>query len=135
MKDLQIGDRVGFSHGNKSGVITDALYSNAKDKFIYQVHWDGDGMPSQSQYDTEDLYLIEDREYRYDISLHENVVVAVLYERINSADEKEVARGHGHIIHEGVLGFTQAASYALKKILLEVAGGDLPMRDGGYHNV
>lgn len=135
MKELQIGDRVGFSNGNKKGVITDALYSNAKDKFIYQVHWNGEGMPSQSQYDAEDLFLIDDKEYRFEVTCLDNVVVAVLYERVGNDDEKEVTRGHGHIIHSGVVGFAQAASYALKKILLEVNGGDLPVRAGGYNNV
>ena len=128
MKELAIGNKVGYVHSSAVGVIEDILYSNANDEFIYSVHWDCVGMPSISQHKNEELYLIEDREYRYDISLHENVVVAVLYERINSADEIEVARGHGHIIHEGVLGFTQAASYALKRIMLSVNGGELPMR-------
>ena len=127
MKEFQIGDKVGYVHHKAIGVIEDILYSNATDKFIYSVHWEGIGMPSRSQHDAEELYPINDKEYRYDISLHENVVVAVLYEKVGN-DEVEVARGHGHIIHDGVVGFTQASAYALKRIMLSVNGGELPMR-------
>lgn len=133
MKELAIGNKVGYVHTSAVGVIKDILYSNATDKFIYLVKWDCVGMPTSSQHDAEDLYLIGDGEYRYDISLHENVVVAVLYEKVGD-DEFEVARGHGHVIHDGVLGFTQAASYALKRILLNVNDGELPMR-GDNHDV
>lgn len=133
MKELAIGNKVGYVHSSAVGVIEDILYSNANKEFIYSVHWNCVGMPSISQHKNEELYLIEDREYRYDISFHENMVVAVLYEKVGD-DEFEVARGHGHIIHEGVLGFTQAASYALKRIMLEVNGGELPMR-GDHQDV
>ena len=133
MKEFQIGDKVGYIHQKAEGVIEDILYSNATDKFLYSVKWQGIGMPSRSQHNADDLYPINDREYRYEISLHNNVVVAILYEKAND-DEFEVARGHGHIIHDGVLGFTQAASYALKRIMLEINGGEMPMR-GDHHDV
>ena len=127
MKEFQIGDKVGHVLRKSVGVVEDVLYSNATDKYVYSVKWDCLGMPSKANHDAEELYLIDDREYRYEITLHENLVLAVLYERVNN-DEFEVARGHGHIIHEGVVGYTQAAAYALKKIMLDVNGGELPMR-------
>lgn len=133
MKEFQIGDKVGYAHNKAIGVIEDVLYSNKTDKFIYSVHWECVGMPSRSQHDGEELYPIMDKEYRYDIYLQENVVIAVLYEKVGN-DEFEVARGHGHIIHDGLVGFTQASAYALKKIMLEVNGGELPMR-GDHHDV
>jgi hypothetical protein len=60
------------------------------------------------------------KEYRYEFSYLDNVVVAVLNE-VGDGYIREVARGHGHIIHEGVEGIAQAASYALKRIYLKVA--------------
>lgn len=54
----------------------------------------------------------------YDIKLEylENLVVARLYEKHEDGWRDEIAKGHGHIFHDGALGIAQAASYALKKL-------------------
>ena len=59
--------------------------------------------------------------YKYEFEHLENVVVARLYE-IKGDVVTEVARGHGHIMHDGVIGVAQAASYALKRIYEAVGG-------------
>ena len=62
--------------------------------------------------------------YTYDFEFLDNLVIARLYEVVE--DKKwEIARGHGHIIHEGLVGIAQASSYALKKILEAVNNGSL----------
>jgi hypothetical protein len=53
--------------------------------------------------------------YYHEIEYLENVVLVILYEATEDGPV-EIARGHGHIIHEGAKGITQATSYALKKI-------------------
>lgn len=57
----------------------------------------------------------------YDFEVAGNVVIA----RLIDDHGNELQRGHGHIIHEGIKGFTQAASYALKKIFEKYNGGQL----------
>lgn len=53
--------------------------------------------------------------YYHEITYLDKVVLVVLYEATEDGPV-EIARGHGHIIHEGARGITQATSYALKKI-------------------
>lgn len=53
--------------------------------------------------------------YYHEIEYLENVVLVVLYEATEDGP-KEIARGHGHILHDGAAGITQATSYALKRI-------------------
>jgi hypothetical protein len=54
----------------------------------------------------------------------DNVVIAVLYAVVGDT-KTEIARGHGHIMHEGVLGIAQASSYALKRIYMDLNGGSI----------
>ena len=53
--------------------------------------------------------------YFYKITYLDNLVLVVLYEATGDG-KKELARGHGHIIHEGAAGVAQAASYAMRGI-------------------
>ena len=56
---------------------------------------------------------VESPAYRCDVEIADNVVVV----RLLDASGDEVARGHGHIIHEGALGIAQAVSYASRRVL------------------
>ena len=57
------------------------------------------------------------------IDVASNVVIATLFE-LEESDMKPIAKGHGHMIHDGAKGITQAASYACKK-LYEALGGTI----------
>jgi hypothetical protein len=57
--------------------------------------------------------------YFHEITYLDNVVLVVLYEATEGG-KVELARGHGHIIHEGAAGVTQATSYALKRIWWQI---------------
>lgn len=59
--------------------------------------------------------------YYHEITYLENVVLVVLYEA-TEAGPVELARAHGHIIHEGVDGIAQAASYAMRLIWFKIHG-------------
>ncbi len=59
--------------------------------------------------------------YYHEITYLENVVLAVLYENTEDGPV-ELARAHGHIIHEGADGIAQAASYAMRLIWFKIHG-------------
>lgn len=51
----------------------------------------------------------------HEITYLDSLVLVVLYEATGEG-KKELARGHGHIIHEGAAGVAQATSYAMRGI-------------------
>ncbi len=106
------------------GTITDKLYSEQIDKFVYRVQFD-DYIKESCKLWTDDFFVPYSNpivSYEYEFDVLDNMVVARFYEIVG--DEKtEIARGHGHIIHEGAIGIAQASSYALKKILEKMNGG------------
>ncbi len=122
MRELNIGDHVMSHLYQKSGVIEDKLYSNKQDDWMYIVKFDDSNAPFMKPILGEDLESINQKEYRYEVFQADNVMVAVMYE-IDGDVEREISRGHGHIMHEGVIGVAQAASYALKRIYTGMNGG------------
>lgn len=116
LKNRTIGEVCG-----KQGTIVDKLYSEAYDCFIYKIQIDGYATVSNVSWTADALELIPETiepSWNYDIYKAENLVIAILYDE----NHEEIARGHGHIIHEGILGIAQAASYACKKIYEKIGG-------------
>jgi hypothetical protein len=66
---------------------------------------------------------LERATYSYEFDFAENLVIARLYEH-KGESKKMIARGHGHIFHDGALGIAQAGSYALKRIYKFLEDGD-----------
>ena len=98
--------------------IVDVMYSNAKDCNVYKIHFDGFDRASNAVFPEGSFGLASEAPtYTYEFEYLENLVVARLYE-LREDSKTEIAKGHGHIFHDGVLGISQAASYALKKIYL-----------------
>lgn len=138
--ELKIGDRVKVkeysdipeSHRNKAmakmcgevGVVIDKLYSEGNGGYIYRVKFDNYGIPSNKLWTAEQLFILIEipPEYKFEFDYLENLVVARFIE-VRGNSETEIARGHGHIIHEDALGIAQAASYALKKLYEKMNGG------------
>ena len=138
--ELKIGDRVqvreyeeipenlrtkgAASLCGEVGTVMDKLWSEGNDCYVYRVRFDGFNRISSKMWTAESLELFVEHptEYKYEFEMLDNVVVVVLYEVVGDT-KKEVARGHGHIIHEGVIGIAQASSYALKRIYMDVNGG------------
>lgn len=138
--DFYIGDRVrvrpferipeeirnrglGKSAG-REGEIVDIMNSVAKNCTVYKIHFDGDAHCSRTEFPAGTFDLVSDLEapsYTYEFEYLENLVVARLYE-VTEDGKTEIAKGHGHIFHDGVNGFAQAASYALKKIYYKLEG-------------
>ena len=132
--EYQIGDRVrvhdyeGFPApmrnaacakvAGKEGVITDALWSYAAKCTVYQIHLDGYDRPSKVAFLDGSFDRVEEKEaptYTYEFTYGDNIVIARLYE-VTEDSKTEIAKGHGHVFHDGALGIAQAASYALKRI-------------------
>lgn len=112
-------------HAGKEGEIVDVLYSDANECYVYRILFDGASMESRTDFLAGMFDVVEeevDEAYDYEIEYLENVVVARLY-KITGDTRTELARGHGHIIHEGAIGVAQAASYALKRIYERMNGG------------
>lgn len=117
--------RIGMVAGCE-GEITDKLYSEAKGCTVYQIHFDGFDRPSRYSFMESSFELIEEEkvEYSYEFEFLENLVVARLYE-IKGGEKTEIAKGHGHIFHDGLQGIAQASSYAMKRIYEKINGGNL----------
>ena len=106
------------------GVIEDIMYSSAKDATIYKLHFDGKRDASRIEFLEGSFDLVEEDKptYTYEFDICDNVVIAIYYE-LKKESKTELARGHGHIIHEGAVGIAQASSYALTRILEKLNNG------------
>lgn len=111
------------------GEIVDKLYSEAKGGYIYKIQLDGSKAASRVDFIDGSFDVIEDSPvpvtYTHEFEYLENIVIARFYEVYEGGERVEIARGHGHIIHEGTVGVAQASSWALKKIYEKVADENL----------
>ena len=124
--DKSKNKRMGLLAGLE-GEIVDKMYSEAKGLTVYKIHLDVFDRPSKCDFTEYCIELIGDdeTEYTYEFEYLENLVVARLYEIVDGNIKKEIAKGHGHIFHDGAYGIAQAASYALKRICNDLNGGTL----------
>lgn len=112
-------------HSLHDGEIVDILLSSSSNRYGYRIHFDGYERPSNTLFVGEAIELVSELDkptYTYEFEFLENLVVARLYEIVGE-EKTEIAKGHGHIFHDGVIGITQASSYALKKIYEKLNGG------------
>jgi hypothetical protein len=106
----------------KDGEIVDNLWSGAKGCTVYKILFDGSARDSSVDFPAEAvdlIYELDKKAYTYEFTYLDNVVAAKFCE-IGEDYKTEIARGHGHIIHEGEVGIAQAASYALKMIYKKI---------------
>ena len=106
--------------GNE-GEIVDVMYSNAKECYVYKIHFDGFDRASNAVFPEGSFDIVSQpaATYTYEIEALENLVVARLYQ-VEDGKKTEVAKGHGHIFHDGAYGVGQAASYACKRLWFEL---------------
>lgn len=100
------------------GKIVDIMYSTAYEKYIYRIHFDGQEERSRADFTEEAFELLKEDEVTYHFETDfadDNVIIVIMYED-NENSSKEIARGHGHIMHEGAIGIAQATSYAMYKL-------------------
>ncbi|MBP0970320.1 MAG: hypothetical protein J5744_09265 [Oscillospiraceae bacterium] len=119
------GDRVRIIDSEVEATILDRVVSEITGKVAYTLEsedFDGEDWsdvmftPDELEplYDLNDMQNIEMK-----IELADNVVVARVYRGGN-----QVCVGHGHIFREGLLGFVQAASYAVKRTYERISEKD-----------
>ena len=110
--------------GQEAEVI-DRLYSESEEGYLYRVRLTGAQTIPLALFPEDALDLVVDDpvEYEHEFEYLENVVVARFYE-VRGGERAEIAKGHGHIIHDGAYGIAQAASFALKRIYQSMGGGD-----------
>lgn len=121
MKNFNIGDKVKLvSDSSVKGTIIDRFHSELSNhECIYIFSHDNDD-EEEMVYEDE-IDLIDEVSYQHEFEYLDNLVIAKFYE-IRGTNKTEIARGHGHIIHEGALGVAQASSYALKKVYENMGG-------------
>lgn len=114
----------------KKAEIVDKVFSEASSEYYYVLKVEGCKNISTVRF-TEDAFAEEDDEvtYRHEFDYMPTVVVARMYE-VKNGEERQIGIGHGHIIHEGVIGIAQASSYALRRIYERLNGGSMRRYDG-----
>lgn len=128
--EFNIGDKVYHKLKKGIGVIEDKLTSTSgvsTNMYVVQL---GDGaQPCLCREDQ--LEPISKSAYSIEVERADSVIIAVLYE--NCPDGKrELRRGHGHILHNSEVGFAQAASYAMRRIYLDLNGGNIRLDEVSY---
>lgn len=112
-------------NAGKEGEIVDVLYSDANECYVYRIQFDGCATESRTDYVVGMFDVIEDvktETYMHEIEYLDNVVVVRFY-KVTDDSKQELARGHGHIIHNGAIGIAQATSYAMKRLYKKMNGG------------
>lgn len=116
---FKIGDRVD-TNWIGIGKVIDVMYSAHKDQYTYEVENED---LSSDLFSEEELKPASAKDYSMEIKIDiaQNVVIASLYEQEGDTT-RPLAKGHGHLIHEGANGIAQAASYACKKLYENLGG-------------
>ena len=121
---FKIGDRVSILPSKTTGEVMECIYGVRCDEWLYEVRRDDN---SEVCTYVEDLLVPapnrKDYSMTIQIDIANNVLIASLFEKVGD-DLVTLAKGHGHLIHEGELGIAQAASFACKR-LYESLGGTL----------
>lgn len=117
---FNLDEKVIDSQTNMEGEIVDIQLSYVHDKFIYVIRLDNGMRVVRDERFLERAK--ENKTYRTETQCADNVIIAIVYE-VSNLGEKEVCRGHAHIIHEGAEGFVQACAYAYKRALESIDTG------------
>ena len=106
---FKIGDKVVRKTTQEEGKVIDIL-TTAGYGYLYVVELES----GERHYGEGSEYRMSGTsEYHVEVDHADNVIIV----RLLDANGNEVARGHGHIIHDGALGIAQAVSYASRKVL------------------
>lgn len=116
---FNIGDHVSVCGTEVCGTVTDKMYSEARDIYMYVIKPDDGGRSFMRKEDELDLFHCSKVEYQIDPVISDGVVVVNFYE-VTDDSKTIVARGHAHILHDGALGIVQATSYATRRALLSI---------------
>lgn len=116
--EFRPGDCVKVKQSGDIGIVSDIVKTSGG--YLYGVEnsaWD----KAKYFYEDEIEAKAEDKQYTFHITVANNIVYAVM---MDGEEGNEIARGHGHIFHDGKYGVAQAASYAMKRIKDYLEGGN-----------
>lgn len=121
--EFKIGDRVEVKKEDRifrndiAGVVTDVMFSNRYNTNLYKVSPSEDEPPI-GVFASNELELITvQKQYRFCTVIEDGVVIVTMEESMGHDDLwNVVARGHGHLIHDGDAGIAQAFSYAARRL-------------------
>ena len=116
MAKFKIGDCVD-TNWIGIGKVTDVMYSAHKKTYSYEVTNEEGAVQLFAEEELEPIAEQKNYSMTIQIDIANNVVIATLFE-----DESPLAKGHGHLIHDGELGIAQAASYACKRLFENMGG-------------
>lgn len=119
--EFNINDKIREKRSGTVGVITDKMFSEAREGFIYIIKPADNGRSFMRSADEIEPFS-KLKEYQVETQIADNVVIGIIYE-VDSDSKTEVCRGHGHIIHEGAEGIAQACAYAYKKAFTAIDSG------------
>jgi hypothetical protein len=106
---FKIGDTVVRKATQQEGKVIDILTTSGYG-YLYVVELES----GERHYGEGSEYRMSGTsEYHVEVDHADNVIIV----RLLDANGNEVARGHGHIIHEGAIGIAQAVSYASRRVL------------------
>jgi hypothetical protein len=117
---FNIGDKVVNAYGEEN-IVIDRMLSEKEQKYYYQIKT-CNGNVIEDFVAEENLKAMpkENLNITVEVEILDSVVVGII-----KKDGKEIARGHGHRIHEGSDGIIQAISYAFKKCWEKVNEGEV----------
>lgn len=118
---FKIGDRVKVSDWDGICEITDIMFSNKFQRNMYEVSPEGESKPPIGVYEEFALKPVApEKQFRFCVDIADNVVITTMEEQVGDDLYKVIARGHGHLIHDGEAGLAQAFSYAARRLWCEV---------------
>lgn len=123
-RTFAVGDRVHIKDSEIDAVILDRVVSQITGKVSYTLESeDLEGDWSDTLFPPEELEPYHGEDDRKDLDIRfglaDDLVIARLYR-----GGKQICYGHARILHDGIVGFVQAASYAVKRIYEQMADLD-----------
>lgn len=100
------------------GTIVDRLYSEANDRYVYYIMFDGETTASRCKFIDEEIELATISNVEFRISRNGNRMEAFLCKE----DGTVIECAYGNIRFDNVMGITQAASHAMRTIYHKMKG-------------
>ena len=119
---FEIGNKVLVKDTAERGTITDKMFSEGRNIFVYIVKPEDGGRSIMRDEDELEEVVEETVEYDIQTEVSEGVVIFSIIE-IKGNKRTLVTRGHGHMLRNDLLGVAQAASFAAKRAFTAINDG------------
>ena len=111
------GDVARYIETGEDVKILDVL--EGRDNVVYLAQCEKTG--TMYYLDDDDLERTENGEFEHEITVSDSVAMVTLYQTVGGR-RTILARGHGHIIHDGAVGYAQAIGFAFSRIAKTLGG-------------